>query len=110
MDGNWAGNPALDKFAEIADNLEDPDPLFRNEAAGDYRLRPDSPAFTVPGFVDIPFPQMGIIDGLSLIFEDGFEWADTSRWDQTSGPETRQLDLDGTSRQCSRSGCTPTPD
>ncbi len=26
------------------------------------------------------FPQMGIIDGLSLIFEDGFEWGDTSRW------------------------------
>jgi hypothetical protein len=30
--------------------------------------------------VDIPFPQMGIIDGLSLIFEDGFERGDTSTW------------------------------
>jgi hypothetical protein len=80
VDGMWSGNPALDKFAEIDDNLEGTDPLFRNEAAGDYRLRPDSPAFTIPGFVDIPFVQMGIIDGLSLIFEDGFEWGDTAAW------------------------------
>ena len=50
-------------------------------AAGDYRLREDSPAFTIPAFVDLPFPQMGIIDGLSLIFENGFEWGDTSRWE-----------------------------
>jgi len=80
VDGNWAGNPALDKFAEQADNLEDTDPLFRNEAAGDLRLSPDSPAFDIPGFVDIPFEQMGIVDGLSLIFEDGFERGDTSTW------------------------------
>ncbi len=80
VDGNWNGETALDRFAEIADNLEDTDPLFRNEAAGDYRLRPTSPAFTIPGFVDIPFPKMGIVDGLTLIFEDGFEWGDTSTW------------------------------
>jgi hypothetical protein len=110
VDGNSAGNSALDKFAQIVDNLENSDPLFRNETAGDYRLSPDSPACDILGFVDIPFPQMGIIDGLWLIFEDGFEWAGTSRWDETSDPKTRQPDLLGTSRQRSRNGCTPTPD
>jgi hypothetical protein len=79
VDSNWP-EPAFPHFAEMADNLEDTDPLFVNQAAGDLRLRPDSPAFTIPGFVDVPFQQMGIIDGRWLIFSDGFEWGDTSAW------------------------------
>ncbi len=41
------------------DNLPDADPLFVNPAAGDYRLRPESPALTVPGFQPIPFEKIG---------------------------------------------------
>lgn len=86
VDGNWSGVTALDKFAEIEDNIGDTDPRFRNESAGDYRLAGDSPAWSIPGFVELPFPEMGIVDGLRLIFEDGFEWGDTSEWSGLQPP------------------------
>ena len=59
--------------------MENTDPLFVNETAGDYRLRTNSPALAIPGFVDIPFRQMGIIDE-ALISQDDFERGDTSEW------------------------------
>ncbi len=68
-----------DKFAEILNNLEGTDPLFINEGAGDYRLRGDSPALAIPGFADITFQQMGIVDE-ALIFKDDFERGDASAW------------------------------
>ena len=52
----------LDTFEEVENNLENTDPHFVNEAVGDLRLRSDSPAFTIPGFVDIPFQEMGIVE------------------------------------------------
>jgi hypothetical protein len=80
QENDSGGTGTFEKFAEIADNLEDADPLFRNEAAGDYRLRADSPARAIPGFVDIQFLRMGIVDGLEVIFADGFEWGDLDAW------------------------------
>ena len=59
---NYGGTGTFNKFAEIKDNIEDMDPRFVDEAAGDFRLAADSPALSIPGFVDIPFKQMGIID------------------------------------------------
>jgi hypothetical protein len=56
----WAGDAVFARYTEIADNLADQDPLFVDEAAGDLTLRPDSPAFTLPGFEPIPFAQIGI--------------------------------------------------
>ena len=60
-ENNYSGTGTFDKFAEIKDNLENTDPRFVNEAAGDYRFAADSPAHSIPGFVDIPFQQMGIV-------------------------------------------------
>ena len=78
-ENDWGGTGTFDKFAEIADNIEDTDPLFVNEATGDFRLRGDSPALSIPGFFDIPFEEMGIVDE-TLIFQDDFERGDISAW------------------------------
>ncbi|HUU01457.1 MAG TPA: right-handed parallel beta-helix repeat-containing protein [Myxococcota bacterium] len=59
-EGNYGGTGTLDKYAEMIDNIEDQEPKFQDEAGGDLSLRPDSPAFTIPGFQDIPFDQIGI--------------------------------------------------
>ena len=56
----WAGDGVFIRYADISNNIADQDPLFVDEANLDLRLRPDSPAFTIPGFVDIPFEQIGI--------------------------------------------------
>ena len=47
-------------FEDIGNNVVDTDPLFVNEAAMDLRLRPDSPAYLIPGFQAIPFENIGI--------------------------------------------------
>lgn len=47
-------------FEDFGNNVADADPLFVNEAAMDLRLRPDSPAYLIPGFQDIPFERIGI--------------------------------------------------
>ena len=54
------GTTTFDKYAEMANNLADQDPLFVDEANLDLTLRPESPAFTIPGFQAIPFDQIGI--------------------------------------------------
>jgi hypothetical protein len=41
-------------------NLTNSNPLFVNEADLDLRLRPESPAFNLPGFQSIPFEDIGI--------------------------------------------------
>ena len=51
---------AFSYYAEIQDNLYEQDPLFVDENGGDMSLSPESPAFTIPGFEDIPFDQIGI--------------------------------------------------
>jgi hypothetical protein len=50
----------LDVYAEMADNLEDVDPKFVDEANLDLSLQPDSPAYDLPGFEEIPFGEIGI--------------------------------------------------
>jgi hypothetical protein len=41
-------------------NLRGQDPLFMDEASLDLTLRSNSPAYTLPGFKEIPFSQIGI--------------------------------------------------
>ncbi|MFC1609634.1 right-handed parallel beta-helix repeat-containing protein [Myxococcota bacterium] len=59
-ESNYGGTGTLNKYAEIADNIEDQDPLFVDEANLDLTLLPNSPALAIPGFVAIPFDQIGI--------------------------------------------------
>jgi parallel beta-helix repeat protein len=47
-------------FADYADNVEDADPRFVDEAAGNLALQPDSPAYAIPGFAAIPYADIGI--------------------------------------------------
>jgi hypothetical protein len=51
----WGADP---KLIDLRDNLVEVDPLFVNAAAGDYRLRRESPAWKL-GFRPIPFEQIG---------------------------------------------------
>ena len=55
-----ASTETLDVYAEMADNLEDVDPKFVDEANLDLSLQPDSPAYDLPGFEEIPFGEIGI--------------------------------------------------
>ncbi len=59
-EGNYDGTGAFNKYDDISDNLENVVPLYTDEAGGDFSLRPDSPAFQIPGFEDIPFHRIGI--------------------------------------------------
>jgi hypothetical protein len=47
-------------YAQIADNLQDVDPKFVDEAHLNLALQPDSPAYGLPGFQPIPFGDIGI--------------------------------------------------
>lgn len=59
--GKWLDlhNGLTDKVVTIKDNLVDQDPLFVNAAKGDYRLKPESPAFKL-GFKPIPMEKIGL--------------------------------------------------
>jgi len=57
---NHGGTGTFNKYAEIADNIEDQDPLFVDEAKLNLALQPGSPALAIPGFVPIPFDKIGI--------------------------------------------------
>jgi len=50
----------LYSFTELENNLEVMDPKFMDEKTLDLNLAPDSPAFTIPGFDDISFDEIGI--------------------------------------------------
>jgi hypothetical protein len=62
MNTKWISGPATatGAFAEIANDVENQDPLFVDEAHLNLALRPGSPALSIPGFVDIPFAMIGI--------------------------------------------------
>jgi hypothetical protein len=64
----------------LLEEIDEPGEWFVDEAGGDFNLRPDSPAFTIPGFVAIPFDEIGIEADPLEIFADGFESGDTGRW------------------------------
>jgi hypothetical protein len=51
----WGATP---EAVESKDNLVNVDPLFLDAANGDFRLKPDSPAY-VQGFKPIPFDKIG---------------------------------------------------
>jgi len=55
-----ASAETLAVYAEQIDNLEDVDPKFVDEANLDLSLQPDSPAYDLPGFEEIPFGEIGI--------------------------------------------------
>ena len=59
---NYEGTGTFNKYEEMIDNIEinESDLLFVDEAGGDLSLDPASPAFMIPGFVDIPFHDIGI--------------------------------------------------
>jgi len=52
----------------VKDNLADADPLFRDVAKGDYRLRPGAPALPA-GFQPLPIQKMGLYE-----FPDRASW------------------------------------
>jgi hypothetical protein len=49
---------AKEGMAESKDNVVNADPLFTDPAKGDFRLKPDSPAYKL-GFKPIPFDKIG---------------------------------------------------
>ncbi|MCC5835984.1 MAG: right-handed parallel beta-helix repeat-containing protein [Opitutales bacterium] len=53
-----AANP-LSYYASLSDNLMGSDPMFADPQNGDFTLHFDSPAFAIPGFVEIPFGKIG---------------------------------------------------
>ncbi len=59
--GKWLDlhNGLTDKVVTIKDNLVDQDPLFVDATKGDYRLKPESPAFKL-GFKPIPMEKIGL--------------------------------------------------
>lgn len=56
----WGRVDAETYYQEILNNIMEADPLFVDEAVGNLNLKPNSPAFTIPGFTAIPFDQIGI--------------------------------------------------
>ncbi len=57
----WGATPDTTAvYARFADNLEDVDPAFVDEANLDLTLSPASPALVIRGFVPIPFRDIGL--------------------------------------------------
>ena len=61
-EGRWGGlDGAFSWYASTADNVANQDPLFVDEAGGDFRLRSDSPVFAmIPSWQAIPIEWIGI--------------------------------------------------
>ncbi len=59
------GEPIVERYFErgaavAIENFSDMDPLFVDEAGGDLRLRPESPAFGISGWTEFPFERIGV--------------------------------------------------
>lgn len=61
-DQGTGGYGAFTFFGDIRNNIENQDPKFVDEASRNMALRDDSPAYTIPGFVRIPFERIGVLD------------------------------------------------
>jgi autotransporter-associated beta strand protein len=72
-----SGN-ATSYYFEITNNLPASDPLFVNEAETNLALSANSPAFSIPGFQDIPFSQIG---------PESKVFAELARWDFPSAAD-----------------------
>jgi len=60
--GKWNGiNNDAKPFIKPGENLVDVDPLFIDAEKGDFRLKPESPAFKI-GFKSVPLEQMGLVN------------------------------------------------
>jgi len=58
--GQWDDiDPKTRRYQTVADNLVDQDPHFLDRDGGDFRLRPDSPAYK-SGFRPIPVVRIGL--------------------------------------------------
>lgn len=65
-DGPWPGD-VFDMFWDIADNIEDQDPQFVDEANLNMNLQPWSPAYSIPGWQDIPFDEIGTVPSEPIV-------------------------------------------
>ena len=61
VEATTGGSGALSHYAEISNNLET-DPLFMDEVHLNMNLQPNSPAFSLPCFLPIPFNSIGILE------------------------------------------------
>ncbi|MBW2990900.1 right-handed parallel beta-helix repeat-containing protein [Candidatus Woesearchaeota archaeon] len=66
-ESNEGGTGTFNKYKEISGNIENQDPLFVDEANLNMNLRPNSPAYNIPGFEPIPFDEIGLLDKDSII-------------------------------------------
>jgi hypothetical protein len=77
---------AKEGMAESKDNLVNTDPLFIDPAKGDFRLKPDSPAYKL-GFKPIPFEKIGRQSSPQDPPDSGFKIRGTLPWHNfLSGP------------------------
>lgn len=62
--GQWQGTSIEKKarpYLTMKDNFVEGDPMFVDAAKGDYRLKPESPAFKI-GFKQLPLDKIGLFD------------------------------------------------
>lgn len=59
-EGTWGGSGALDWYASVSNNSYGQDPLFVDEAGGDLNLQASSPAYSIAGWQEIPFQDIGL--------------------------------------------------
>jgi len=81
-ESSWGGSGGFG-FYTIEFNIEDADPWFVDEASLNLELRPDSPAFGLPGFEAVPFDKMGRVVcpwGCDMDGDDDVDFADTARF------------------------------
>lgn len=56
----WVNGSSTSYYQEVSNNLTNCVPLFVNETSTNLALASNSPAFSIPGFFDIPFNQIGL--------------------------------------------------